>query len=135
MTASQRRTGTRGSQTGEFVSRTSVSTKNAVREVVSVFDRLGMNRQDLAETTGIATTTLQRKDRLQSASATKRLNEVAEIIHRVSDWAGGERQALAWYRSQPIPAFGGRTAESIVKSGKAAALRDYLDHLAMGGFA
>jgi hypothetical protein len=60
---------------------------------------------------------------------------MAEIIERVSGWAGGERQAFAWYRSQPIPAFGDRTAESLVKEGKAAAVRDYLDHLALGGFA
>ena len=135
MTANPKRTATRETKAGEFLLSTSVSKKAATREVGSVFDRLGLSKQDLAETTGIATTTLQRKDRLQSTSATRRLAEVAEIIHRVSDWAGGERQALAWYRSQPIPAFGDRTAESIVKSGKAAALRDYLDHLAMGGFA
>ena len=58
-----------------------------------------------------------------------------EIVARVTDWAGGERQAMAWYRSEPIPAFGGRTAESLVKDGKAAPLRDYLDHLAVGGYA
>jgi hypothetical protein len=42
---------------------------------------------------------------------------------------------MAWYRAQPIPAFGGRTAEALVKEGKAAAVRDYLDHVAVGGFA
>jgi hypothetical protein len=58
-----------------------------------------------------------------------------EIISRISGWAGGEQQALAWYRAQPLAAFGGRTAESLVKSGQATALRDYLDHIAMGGYA
>ena len=58
-----------------------------------------------------------------------------EIIGRVADWAGGKDQAMAWYRAEPIPAFGGRTAESLVKEGKAAAVRDYLDHVAVGGFA
>jgi hypothetical protein len=61
--------------------------------------------------------------------------ELAEIVARVSDWAGGSNQALAWCRSQPIPAFGDRTPESIVKSGQAEALRDYLDTIALGGFA
>ena len=28
-----------------------------------------------------------------------------EIISRVRDWAGGETQTMAWYRSQPIPAL------------------------------
>jgi len=65
----------------------------------------------------------------------KRANEILEIISRVADWAGGEVQALAWYRTEPISAFGGRTAESLVKEGKTAAVREYLDHVAGGGFA
>ena len=58
-----------------------------------------------------------------------------EIVGRIVNWAGGEKQALAWYRAEPLPAFGGRTAESLVKDGKAAAVRDFLDHVATGGFA
>ena len=42
---------------------------------------------------------------------------------------------MAWYRAQPIAAFGDRTAESLVKEGKAAAVRDYLDYMAQGNFA
>ena len=57
------------------------------------------------------------------------------ILWRIGGWAGGGAQAMSWYRAEPIPAFGGRTAEALVKSGDAAALRDYLDHIAMGGFA
>ena len=58
-----------------------------------------------------------------------------EILARVQDWAGSDAQAMAWYRSQPIPALDGRTAEALVKSGEAAAVRDYLDVMALGGFA
>jgi uncharacterized protein (DUF2384 family) len=104
-------------------------------EIDAVSERLGISKRELAETAGLATSTLHRKTRAQGPAVTARIGEMAEIIHRVSEWAGSERQALAWYRAEPIPAFGGRTAESIVKSGKAAALRDYLDHLALGGFA
>ena len=53
----------------------------------------------------------------------------------VQGWAGGPAQAMAWYRAEPIPAFGGRTAEALVKSGQANAVREYLDHLATGGYA
>ncbi len=42
---------------------------------------------------------------------------------------------MAWYRAQPLPAFGDRTAEALVKEGKATAIREYLDHMAVGGFA
>jgi len=58
-----------------------------------------------------------------------------EIIALVQSWAGGPAQALAWYRAEPIPAFAGRTAEALVKSGQATAVRDYVDHLATGGYA
>jgi hypothetical protein len=58
-----------------------------------------------------------------------------EIINLVQAWAGGPAQAMAWYRAEPIPAFGGRTAEALVKSGAAGAVRDYIDHLATGGYA
>ena len=60
-------------------------------------------------------------------------------MHESAEWSGGllvgETDALFLYRAQPIPAFGDRTAESLVKSGQAAALRDYLDSIAVGGFA
>jgi uncharacterized protein (DUF2384 family) len=98
-------------------------------------ERLGVNKRDLAEMAGLAPETLQRRARAEAPATLMRLGEIADIIHRVADWAGGERQALAWYRAQPLPAFGDRTAESLVKSGKATAVRDYLDHLALGGYA
>jgi hypothetical protein len=33
--------------------------------------------------------------------------EMLEIVGRIVDWAGGEKQAMAWYRAEPIAAFGG----------------------------
>jgi Protein of unknown function (DUF2384) len=65
----------------------------------------------------------------------ERAREMRQIIARVLAWAGGNQLAIDWYRSEPIPAFGGRTAESLLKSGQAEALRDYLDSIAVGGFA
>jgi hypothetical protein len=64
-----------------------------------------------------------------------RRREMFEIISRVTEWAGGKEQAMIWYRTQPLPAFGDRTAEALVKEGEAAAIREYLDHMAVGGFA
>ncbi|MGB8816891.1 MAG: XRE family transcriptional regulator [Rhizobiaceae bacterium] len=97
--------------------------------------RFGVTKRDIAETAGLSASATYRKSRMASASAQARLMEMSEILRRVTDWAGGGRQAFAWYRAEPIPAFGNRTAESIVKGGQATALRDYLDHLALGGFA
>ncbi len=100
-----------------------------------VVSRFGMSKAQLAETVGLRPETLQRTTRAAAARTRNRVTEMLEIIARVAAWAGGERQAMAWYRAEPIPAFGGRTAEALVKDGHAAAVRDYLDHVATGGFA
>ena len=104
-------------------------------EIGEVADSFGMSKSQLAETIGLGRETLYKAARAQAARTQSRVREMLEIIGRVSAWAGGKEQAMAWYRAQPIPAFGGRTAESLVKSGQAGPLRDYLDHIAMGGFA
>jgi hypothetical protein len=96
---------------------------------------LGISKRELAESAGVPAGNLNRKARANSAQTQNRLLETAEILNRITPWAGGVRQAFAWYRSEPLPEFGGRTAESLVKSGKAVAVRDYLDHVALGGFA
>ena len=100
-----------------------------------VADVYRMSKQQLAETMGLSTATISKGDRQSSPKAQMRMTEMIEILARVQDWAGSDAQAMAWYRSQPIPALDGRTAEALVKSGEAAAVRDYLDVMALGGFA
>lgn len=95
----------------------------------------GMSQQQLADTVGLAPQTIYKPDRARAPKTQSRMKEMLEIVVRVSDWAGGLPFAMAWYKAQPIPAFGDRTAESLVKSGDAAAVRDYLDAIAMGGYA
>jgi uncharacterized protein (DUF2384 family) len=100
-----------------------------------VAQALRMSKSQLAETIGVNREALYKPERSQAPKTQTRVREMVEIVERIKDWAGGQDQAIAWYRAQPIPAFGGRTAEALVKDGKAGVLRDYLDHLAMGGFA
>jgi hypothetical protein len=95
----------------------------------------GMSKVQLAECVGLRREVFYKRARVRAPKTQARVREMLEIVSRISEWAGGKDQAMAWYRAQPIPAFGGRTAESLVKSGQASAVRDYLDHLAMGGFA
>lgn len=57
-----------------------------------------------------------------------------DILTRIERWAGGEAEALHWYRSYPIPAFDGRTAEALVKAGQSTAIWDYLDNIDRGAF-
>lgn len=108
---------------------------NGMLSIDRVADRFGLSKLQFAETIGISRETLYRPARLKAPKTQARAAEMLEIVGRIADWAGGEKQALAWYRAEPLPAFGGRTAESLVKEGKAAAVRDYLDHVATGGFA
>ena len=100
-----------------------------------VAERFGMSKMQFAETLGLKRETFYRAARVEAPKTQARATEMLEILGRIVDWAGGEKQAMAWYRAEPIAAFGGRTAESLVKEGKAAAVRDYLDHVALGGFA
>jgi hypothetical protein len=103
--------------------------------VARVAKGFGMSKGQLAETIGLKPETVYRAVRVAAPKTQARATEMLEIVGRIADWAGGEKQAMAWYRAEPIAAFGGRTAESLVKEGKAAAVRDYLDHVAIGGFA
>jgi ribosome-binding protein aMBF1 (putative translation factor) len=95
----------------------------------------GMSKAQLAETAGLNQSVVHKPARLKAAKSQNRMREMLEIVGRVMEWAGSKEQGMAWYRAQPVPAFGGRTAESLVKDGKASTVRDYLDSIALGGFA
>ncbi len=101
----------------------------------AVAEAFSMSKAQLADTAGLGRAVFQKSSRRDSPKAQSRVREMLEIINLVQSWAGGAAQAMAWYRAEPIPAFGGRTAEALVKSGKATAVRDYVDHLATGGYA
>lgn len=104
-------------------------------DIARVADAFRMSKGQFAQTTGLSLASVSKAERRVAAKAQTRVTEMLEIIGRVHAWAGGEAQAMAWYRSQPIPALDGRTPESLVKAGQAHAVRAYLDHLALGGFA
>jgi len=94
-----------------------------------------MSKTQLAATLGLGRDSLYKVKRAASEKTQTRVREMLEVIVRVVPWAGGQPQAMAWYRAQPIAAFGDRTAEALVKEGKAAVVRDYLDFLSQGNFA
>ncbi len=104
-------------------------------DVDRVAEAFRMSKGQLAETAGLGIASVSKANRRVAPKAQTRVTEMLEIISRVRDWSGGEAQAMAWYRSQPIPALDGRTPEALVKAGRASAVREYLDHFALGGFA
>lgn len=76
-----------------------------------------------------------RKTRSKEELRSNAMDEELKIVERILEWAGNRDQAYAWYRNQPIPALGGQTAEAMVKLGQAEVIHNYLDHLAVGGYA
>ena len=108
---------------------------SGVVAVDRVADAFSLTKFQLADILGVARETLYKPSRAHAPKTQARMREMLEIISFVEDWAGGKLQAMAWYRAQAIPEFGGRTAESLVKSGHASAVRKHLDRIAMGGFA
>jgi len=74
------------------------------------------------------------KSRLRSRQTQARLRETLEIINRVTPWTGSVDCAFAWFRSQPLPSFGDKTAEELVKEGRMQALRGYLARIAEGSY-
>lgn len=96
---------------------------------------LRVTRQQLATAAGLSRDAVSKTARAQAPTTQARLRDMVEILNRVQGWAGSPPMALAWYRSQPLPAFGDQTAEQLVKQGQAEAVKQYLGAIAAGGFA
>lgn len=96
---------------------------------------LHITQSDLAEVTGLSRNSVSKSARCKSRSTQIRLRDTVEIINRVAEWSGGVGRAFAWFRSQPLPSFGDKTAEDLVKEGRAEAVKAYLARIADGGYA
>ncbi len=97
--------------------------------------RLRITKSELAIAFGLSRDAVSKTARLRSRRTQSRLRDVAEIINRVLSWSGSVPLAFAWYRSQPLPAFGDRTAEDLVREGRAEAVKRHLSRIAVGGYA
>jgi hypothetical protein len=98
-------------------------------------ERLHVSKIELAAAAGLSRDAVSKSARLRSPSTQARLRDMVDIIARVLPWAGSVPQAFAWYRAQPLPSFGDRTAEDLVKAGRAEAVKGYLARIAVGGYA
>jgi len=96
---------------------------------------LRVTKGELAIASGLSRDAVSKTLRLRSPVTQTRLREVAEIVNRILPWCGSVPQAFAWYRSQPIPAFGDQTAEDLVRAGRADHVKSYLSGIAVGGYA
>jgi len=96
---------------------------------------LRVTKKELARAFGLSLDAVSKASRLRTRATQSRLRDIVEIINRVLPWAGSVPQAFAWYRSQPLPSFGDRTAEDLVKEGHAEAVKSHLGRIAAGGYA
>ncbi len=96
---------------------------------------LRVTKTELAMATGLSRDAVSKQTRLRSRHTQARLRDTVEIINRVTPWTGSVGRAFAWFRSQPLPSFGDKTAEDLVKEGRVQAVKDYLSRIAEGGYA
>jgi transcriptional regulator with XRE-family HTH domain len=113
---------------------TTVITGNCV-DADRLAETLNITKNQLAEAIGLARESLYKQERMRTAKTQSRLRDVVEILNRTTPWCGSVGQAFAWFRSQGLPAFGDRTAETLVKMGLASEVKEELNRIAHGGYA
>ncbi len=96
---------------------------------------LRTSAEEIAATVGLGKDAVQRRSRVQSDRTQRRLRELAEVLNKVTPRFGSELIAYAWYRSEPLPGFDGRTAMQLVREGKAQQVLEYIDAVDAGVFA
>lgn len=96
---------------------------------------LRTSAEEVAMTVGLGKDALQRRTRINSDKTQRRLRELVEVLTKVEPRFGSELMAYAWYRSEPLPGFDGRTAMQLVQEGKAQEVLEYIDAVDAGIFA
>lgn len=94
-------------------------------------EALHIDMQTLAKQAGVHRNTLSRMP--ASESVQRFLREALRVIRAATDAHGCVRQALFWYRNEPLSAFGYRTAEQLVAGGDVEDVLRYLVSLETNG--
>ncbi|SLN26174.1 hypothetical protein AQS8620_00777 [Aquimixticola soesokkakensis] len=96
---------------------------------------LRTSSEEVAMTVGLGKDALQRRTRIESDKTQRRLRELVEVLNKVQPRFGSQLMAYAWYRSEPLAGFDGRTAMQLVQDGKAQQVLEYIDAVDAGVFA
>jgi len=100
-----------------------------------IADAFRTTSEEIARTAGLGKDAVQRKDRVGSDRTQRRLREMVEVVNKVEPRFGSALMAYAWYRSEPLPGFSGRTAMQLVREGRADDVLDFIDAVDAGVYA
>ena len=96
---------------------------------------LRTTKSEIAATLGLGREAVRRSSRIGARETQVRLRQLLEILARVEAVTGSRLAAYAWLRGEPLPGFGGATADSLVREGKARLVHAHLDRVMDGGYA
>ncbi|TPI78020.1 antitoxin Xre/MbcA/ParS toxin-binding domain-containing protein [Mesorhizobium sp. B2-8-9] len=100
-----------------------------------IADAFRTTSEEIARTAGLGKDAVQRRERVRSDKTQRRLREMVEIVNKVEPRFGSTLMAYAWYRSEPLPGFSGRTAMQLVREGRADDVLDFIDAVDAGIYA
>ncbi len=96
---------------------------------------LRTTKAEIAGTLGLGRDAFSRASRIRARKTQGRLRQMLEILNRVEVQTGSPLAAYAWFRAEPLPGFGGATADLLLREGKADQVHAYLDRVVAGGYA
>ena len=96
---------------------------------------LRTTKSEIAGTLGLGKDAFSRMSRVRARKTQVRLRQMMELLNRVEAATGSPLAAYAWFRSEPLPGFGGATPDLLVREGRADDVRAYLDRIMAGGYA
>ena len=99
-----------------------------------VAEALRTTKLEIAGTLGLGKDALTRASRVRARKTQVRLRQMLEILNRVETAAGSPLAAYAWFRSEPLPGFGGATPDQLLREGNADHVHAYLDRVMAGGY-
>lgn len=93
-------------------------------------EALSLDIQTLATQAHVHRNTINRAP--ASESVQRFLREALRVIRVASDLSGDVERAIFWYRNDPLPPFGYKTAEQMVSEGRTEDLLRYVKSLEAG---
>lgn len=98
-----------------------------------VAELLGVTLSELSGLVGVARNTLAAGAGARKVDAA--LSPLVRILSMAGEMAGGDERAALWFKHQPIPGWGGKTAYDLVREGKAEKVLAYLEAVRSGVYA